>query len=431
MHHILVVGGGAGGLELATRLGNTLGRRKKAKITLLDENLTHVWKPLLHEIAAGSLDPTNDELNYVAQAKWNNFNFQLGRMTGLDRAQRTIEVESVLMEGPTRAVTSRKLEYDTLVIAVGSVTNDFNTSGAQEHCIFLDSRDQAERLHKLLLSKYLRAHAEGSGADAIINVAIVGAGATGVELAAELRNSAQQLASYGLSSIQPDSLKITLVEAGDRILAALPQSISHQAHMALEKLGVTILTGSPVREVRSDQLHLGNGTVIDADIKVWAAGIRAPSFLKKLDGLETNRIDQLVVNPNLSVTRDQHIFAFGDCAQCPQIGTDRPVPPRAQAAHQQGATLAKSLANRINGKPLLDYKYKDYGSLVSLSRFTAVGVLMGNLAGSMRVSGWLARMFYISLYRMHQMSLYGLVGTFRLMVGGRFARSTVPRLKLH
>ncbi|HGY9626947.1 TPA: NAD(P)/FAD-dependent oxidoreductase [Pseudomonas putida] len=429
-HRIVIVGGGAGGLELATRLGKSLGKRKQAEITLVDANLTHIWKPLLHEVAAGSLNSSEDELNYVAQAKWNHFNFQLGRMSGLDRATKQIQLAATLDEEGRELLPARTLGYDTLVIAVGSNTNDFGTLGAAQHCLFLDTRKQAERFHQQLLNHYLRAHA-GDVASEKISVAIVGAGATGVELAAELHHAAHELAAYGLDRIQPKDMHITLIEAGPRVLPALPERISVPVHKTLEKLGVTVMTNAAVSEVTEDGLKTASGEVIQASLKVWAAGIRAPGFLKDIDGLETNRINQLVVRPTLQTTRDDDIFAFGDCAACPQPGSDRNVPPRAQAAHQQASMLAKSLKARLENKPLPSYEYKDYGSLVSLSRFSAVGNLMGNLMGSVKLEGWLARMFYVSLYRMHQMALYGFFRTAMMMLGSKIGRGTEPRLKLH
>ncbi|KDN97420.1 NAD(P)/FAD-dependent oxidoreductase [Pseudomonas donghuensis] len=429
-HRIVIVGGGAGGLELATRLGKTLGKKGSASITLVDANLTHIWKPLLHEVAAGSLNSSEDELNYVAQAKWNHFQFQLGRMSGLDRETKQIQLAATLDEDGRELLPARTLGYDTLVIAVGSNTNDFGTLGAAQHCLFLDTCKQAERFHQQLLNHYLRAHA-GDQANEQISVAIVGAGATGVELAAELHHAAHELAAYGLDRIQPKDMHITLIEAGPRVLPALPERISVPVHKTLEKLGVTVMTNAAVSEVTADELRTSNGDVIQASLKVWAAGIRAPGFLKDIDGLETNRINQLVVRPTLQTTLDDNIFAFGDCAACPQPGSDRNVPPRAQAAHQQASLLAKGLKARLEGKPLPTYAYRDYGSLVSLSRFSAVGNLMGNLTGSVMLEGWLARMFYVSLYRMHQMALYGTFRTLMLMLGSRIGRGTEPRLKLH
>jgi NADH dehydrogenase len=430
-HRIVIVGGGAGGLELATRLGKTLGKRGAASVTLVDANLTHIWKPLLHEVAAGSLNSYEDELNYVAQAKWNHFQFQLGRMTGLNRETKQIHLAATADENGAELVPARSLDYDSLVIAVGSTTNDFGTQGAAEHCLFLDTRKQAERFHQQLLNHYLRAHAGQDESPTQINVAIVGAGATGVELAAELHNAAHELAAYGLGRIKPENLRITVIEAGSRVLPALPERIGGPVHKTLEKLGVTVLTNSAVSEVTAEGLHTANGQFIPATLKVWAAGIRAPGFLHELDGLESNRINQLQVRPTLQTTRDDNIFAFGDCAACPQKGTDRNVPPRAQAAHQQASMLVKSLKARIEGQVLPEYKYQDYGSLISLSSFSAVGNLMGSLMGSVMLEGWLARMFYISLYRMHQVALYGMFRTLMLMLGSRIGRGTEPRMKLH
>ncbi|MBG0843452.1 NAD(P)/FAD-dependent oxidoreductase [Ectopseudomonas toyotomiensis] len=431
-HRIVIVGGGAGGLELATRLGRKLGKSGAARIILVDANLTHIWKPLLHEVAAGSLNSSEDELNYVAQAKWNHFEFQLGRMSGLDRAGKSITLAPTLDDDGQVLMPERRITYDSLVIAVGSTTNDFGTPGAAEHCIFLDTRAQAERFHRRMLSHYLRAHASENEYDSKIDIAIVGAGATGVELAAELHHAAKQLAAYGLNRIRPEDMRITLIEAGPRVLPALPERIARPVHQTLEKLGVTVLTGAAVSEVTADGLKTADGNFIPASLKVWAAGIRAPGFLKDLDGLESNRINQLQVRPTLQTTLDDDVFAFGDCAACPQPGTEgRNVPPRAQAAHQQASLLAKSLRLKISAQPLPEYRYRDYGSLISLSSFSAVGNLMGNLTGSVMLEGWLARVFYVSLYRMHQMALYGVPRTLLLMLSDRIGRSTEPRLKLH
>ncbi|MBP3063381.1 NADH dehydrogenase [Ectopseudomonas chengduensis] len=431
-HRIVIVGGGAGGLELATRLGRKLGKSGAARIILVDANLTHIWKPLLHEVAAGSLNSSEDELNYVAQAKWNHFEFQLGRMSGLDRASKSITLAPTLDDDGQVLMPERRITYDSLVIAVGSTTNDFGTPGAAEHCIFLDTRAQAERFHRRMLSHYLRAHANEGADGSQIDIAIVGAGATGVELAAELHHAAKQLAAYGLNRIRPEDMRITLIEAGPRVLPALPERIARPVHQTLEKLGVTVLTGAAVSEVTADGLKTADGNFIPASLKVWAAGIRAPGFLKDLDGLESNRINQLQVRPTLQTTLDDDVFAFGDCAACPQPGTEgRNVPPRAQAAHQQASLLAKSLRLKISAQPLPEYRYRDYGSLISLSSFSAVGNLMGNLTGSVMLEGWLARVFYVSLYRMHQMALYGVPRTLLLMLSDRIGRSTEPRLKLH
>lgn len=430
-HRIVIVGGGAGGLELATRLGQRLGRRRQAAITLVDSRLTHLWKPLLHEVAAGSLDLSDNAYSYIAQARWKHFQFQLGRMCGLDRQAKTIALAPLRHDDGSEAAPARTLAYDTLVLALGSVTHDFHTPGAAAHCIFLDTPEQAERLHRLLLAKYLAAHA-GNDRQAQLRIAIVGAGATGVELAAELRNAAQQFAAYGLGNIAPENLHLTVLDAGPRVLPALPERIGRDAHQTLEKLGVQVITGAAVSRVTADHLETADGRVIPAHIKVWAAGIKAPDFLHELAGLETNRMHQLVVRDTLQTTRDGAIFALGDCAACPLgDGSGNNVPPRAQSAHQQASLLAQSLPAHLLGRPLPSYRYRDYGSLVSLSHYSAVGNLMGNLLGSVKVQGWLARLFYLSLYRMHQVALSGMFPTALRMLSDRIGRRTDPRLKLH
>ncbi len=430
-HHIVIVGGGAGGLELATRLGRTLGKRKRARITLVDVNLTHIWKPLLHEVAAGSLNTTDNELNYLAQAKWNHFDFQLGRLTGLDRNANTIQLAATLDNKGNELVPARSLKYDTLVLAVGSLTNDFGTPGASEHCIFLDCLQNAQHFHQRLLGEYLSAHTR-DGNNEQVSVAIVGAGATGVELAAELRNAARMLSDYGLDHIRPENMHISILEAGPRILPALSDKLATTAHKELLKLGVNIRLGAQVKEVTAEGFITADGELIPATLKVWAAGVRAPAFLRELDGLETNRINQLVVETTLQTTRDANIFAMGDCAACPlEPGSPHNVPPRAQSAHQQAGLLVKSLALRLQGKPLPHYQYRDYGSLISLSSFTAVGNLMGGFMHNVNLEGWMARIFYISLYRMHQMVLYGRFRTLLLMLGDRIGKRTHPKMKLH
>ncbi|GAA3584767.1 NAD(P)/FAD-dependent oxidoreductase [Marinobacter xestospongiae] len=433
LHHIVVVGGGAGGLELVTRLGNKLGKRQKARITLIDAVLTHVWKPLLHEVAAGSLDASTNEINFRAHARKHHYEFQLGRMSDLDRENRQITLEPFYDNEGVEVVPERHVQYDSLVIAVGSTANDFGTPGAQDHCLFLDSLAQARRFHNLMLNAFLRTNHEAKhGQPAQLPITIIGAGATGVELAAELRLASRELPVYGMNSLQPQDVSIRVIEAADRILPALPGRLSAAATRELERQHVEVLTGQPVSEVKADGVVMKDGTELPSAMTIWAAGIKAPAFLAKLDGLDTNRGNQLVVTQTLQTTADRDIFAFGDCAACPQPDSDRPVPPRAQAAHQQADTLYKTLVNRLEGREDVPFVYKDHGSLINFSRYTTVGNLMGNLSGrSMYIEGKVARLFYVSLYRMHQVALHGFLRTGVIWLMDKISRAMHPRLKLH
>jgi NADH:ubiquinone reductase (H+-translocating) len=302
LHHIVIVGGGAGGLELATRLGDTLGKKKKATITLIDSSRTHVWKPLLHEIAAGSMDPERHELNYLAQAHWHHFKFRLGRMSALDRDRKEVLLSPYHDEDGIEVIPARAISYDTLVIAIGSTTNDFGVKGAIEHSIALDTQDQAEKFHRKLHNSLVRAQTQsGPITEGQLDVAIVGAGATGVELAAELHNTTRELAAYGLDNIDAEKdVKISIVEASTQLLPALPRKLADSVELELKKLGVQINTGERVTEVTAKGVHTHSGRFIPSALVVWAAGIKAPDFLKNIAGLETNSINQLVVKQTLA-----------------------------------------------------------------------------------------------------------------------------------
>jgi NADH dehydrogenase len=432
-HRIVILGGGAGGLELATLLGDRLGRSGAAAIMLVDRTPTHMWKPLLHEVAAGSMDVHAHQLDYLAQARWHHFQFRLGNVEQIDRQRREVTVGPVAGEDGEEMLPRRALAYDTLVIAVGSETNHFNTPGAAEHALMLDSAHDAERFHRKLIALCLHADAQAQhGEKKEVRVVIIGAGATGVELAAELRHTTRLLAAYGLEKLDPETfVRLTLIEAAPRILPPLSERISNATHELLEQIDVEVVVGERVMEITGNSVRTASGRVFPADLIVWAAGIKAPDWLQTL-GLEVNRINQLVVHETLQTTRDPDVFAFGDCAACPWPGHKNNVPPRAQAAHQQATMLVKSMKLRLAGKPLPRYRYRDFGSLVSIGEGTAVGNLMGGLiGGSIFLEGLFAKVMYISLYRMHLAALHGwprtLLDTFT-----RFLRSrTEPRVKLH
>ena len=435
LHRIVIVGGGAGGLELATRLGDKLGKRNKAHVTLIEKARTHFWKPHLHEVAAGSMDIGVYETNYLAQSHWHYFRYRVGEMIGLNREQRLVKVAPFVDEDGDQVTPEREFSYDTLVLAVGSLTNDFGTPGAKEHAISLETPVQAERFHRRLVNAYIRAHAQaGPLRPEQLQVAIIGAGATGVELAAELHNTTRTLVSYGLDRIDPEKdMRLILIEAADRILPALPPRLSDAATKLLATLNVNVRTSARVAEVLPDGVRLASGEVIPAELVVWAAGVKAPDFLKDLGGLETNRINQLVVLPTLQSTRDENIFAIGDCAACPWLGKEgAQVPPRAQSAHQQASHMVKQIRNRLRHQPLAPWRYRDFGSLVSLGEYSVVGNLMGGLGGrNLWIEGWFARMMYLSLYKMHELALHGFWKVTLDTAARVITRRTEPHVKLH
>lgn len=433
-HQIVVVGGGAGGLELTTWLGNTWGRRGKVGVTLVDRRRTHLWKPLLHEVAAGSMDHGVNELDYLAQAHWHGFRYRIGEMIGLDRRRRRVQVAPFFDDEGRQVTPLRSFHYDTLVVAIGSVTNDFGTPGLKEHAISLDTPDDAARFHRRLVNALIRAHAQPEPLrPEQLKVAIIGAGATGTELAAVLHRTTRQLVAYGLDRIDPDKdIKITVIEAANRILLGLPERLSNAVGNLLDRLDVAVRTSAPVTQVLPNGVTLATGEVIPAELVVWCAGVKAPDVLKDIDGLETNRLNQLVVRPTLQTTRDDDIFAFGDCAACPWPGENKDVPPRAQAAHQQASHLVMQCRRRLAGEPLQQWQYRDFGSLIALSRYMTFGNLMGPVVrGNLFIAGRLARLMYKSLYKGHEVALHGLAKVMLETMARLITRRTEPQVKLH
>jgi len=436
----VVVGGGAGGLELVTKLGETLGRRGRAEVTLIDRSRTHLWKPLLHEVAAGSMDIHAHQLDYLAQARWHRFTFVLGALTGLDRARKEVLVAAVRDDEGVQILPERRIPYDTLVIAIGSESNDFGTPGVRENAFTIDNAWDAHLFHRRLVNACFRANFADDGR--VFNIAIVGAGATGVELAAELHNTIRVLAAYGLKGFNPETqIRIRVVEAGPRILPGLPEYIAEETLKTLQGLNVEVLIGERVVEVTSDRVKTATGRDVPADFVVWAAGIRAPAVLRELDGLESNRANQLVVRNTLQTTRDDDVFALGDCAATPWRGkpprgqdqeAGKTVPPRAQAAHQMSSHLVTTFKRQLAGKPPKPYHYRDFGSLVSLGHYQTVGTLMGFVSGgTLRLEGYLAKLFYISLYKLHIWALHGFWRMALDTLARMIRRQTEPKVKLH
>lgn len=438
MHKIVIVGGGAGGLELATRLGKAYRRDKNVSVTLVDKNRTHIWKPKLHEIASGSMDFGDHEVDYMAHAHWNHFIFRIGELKGLDRLSKTIDLAPYLDAENTPVTPVQKIEYDTLVICIGSLSNDFGTHGVKEYALKLENQMDAKLFHSKMVNACIRAHHQSEQIDqSQLHVVIIGAGATGVELAAELHRTTREVVAFGLNGIDADKdLKISLIEAADRILPALNPRLSHATEQLISRLGVNVLTKSKVMEVTPKGISLSNGHFIESQLVVWAAGVKAPDCLKNFGGLETNKLNQLVVQSTLQSTLDPDIFALGDCAACPctdeEGGRSGIVPPRAQAAHQQATHMYRQVQRRLAKKPLKPYHYKDFGSLVSLGKFSTVGSMMGGVIGkNLMIEGYFAKLMYLSLYKLHELTIHGFLKTTLYTLARMLTKQANPTVKLH
>ena len=433
----VIVGGGAGGLELACKLGRKLGARR---VTLVDSRLYHIWKPSLHEVAAGTLDIHQEGLSYQMLAHDNGFTFVYGAMTALDSAARRVTIGAVNDTAGGEVLPERALDYKSVVIAVGSTSNYFGVPGARENTISLNATEDAERFRLTLLrlmarveqEMYEGGQKEGDLHDGI-DIVIIGGGATGVELAAELREASGVYTSYGFHQLDAKrDVRITLLEGADRILAPLPERVSGAALRLLNKRAINVVTGCRVTAIAPDHIEDAQGNRYRSNLCVWAAGIRAPEFLAGL-GLPVNRSGQIEVDAQLAVKGVANVYALGDCAACID-GDGHPVPPRAQSAHQQADHLLKRFVAEAAGKaaPTGLYRYRDYGSLVSIGHATTVGSLMGSLKGlSWFVEGFVARTMYKSLHLMHHQAVLGSMRTGVLAVARYLIRRSTPLVKLH
>ncbi|QJW56434.1 NADH dehydrogenase [Serratia plymuthica] len=316
---LVIVGGGIAGLEIATVLARRWQRKRDTPlVTLVDRDSAHVWKPMLHTLAAGTSDISQQQTPFIAQAHDSGFIYQFGELQGLDRGRRKLLVGPVISDDQRLLVPARALDYTTLVIAIGSQANDFGTPGVAEHCFMIDSRLQAEAFNQEVRLRILQLATQ----DVALTIGIVGGGATGVELAAELVQLTEAAAAYGESELNR-RVSIHLIEAGPRLLPAFPEDISAATRATLESLGMRVHLDTRVKAVDAEGLVLGDDSRIAASLMVWAAGVKAPEILSQLDGLETNRSNQLVVLPSLQTTADPSIFAIGDCSSLTLPGAHR------------------------------------------------------------------------------------------------------------
>lgn len=434
--HVAIVGGGAGGLELAIRLSKDSGRPGGPRVTLIDYSPTHLWKPRLHEIATGVKIAADERLNFFELAARHGFDFVLGGLAGVDPSAKRMTVAQVAA-GDDRITSDhgillpeRTIDYDVAVLAVGSTSNDFGTPGVREFCYTLDSALGADQIYDGLRSLSARVSARR---DSSVRVVIVGAGLTGVEFAAELRN-AWRREPQGTSLMRPEQMEVTLVEMADRPLPGSPPAMSAYARRMLQAYGVMMRFGARVVGVEAEKVLLGDGSELVADMIVWVSGIQGPSILLAVPGLKFDRGNRVRVDASLAVTGADGrsidgLFAIGDCASCYEDGAAKPTPATAQAAHQQASHLARSLSRHLEGADLQPFRYAYQGTIASIGD-AAIGeipILGGRGIG---ISGFAARSAYAALYRSHLAICIGWCRTSMLAFANALRRRAGPKIKL-
>lgn len=420
---IIIVGGGIGGLILATKLGKYAKKNNTIKIILIDKNSIHTWKPSLHKIAADAINKNSTSIEYSAHAKKNNFKFKLGCLKKINRKNKYITIFS--NKNSQKKIEESKIQFDILVLSIGSVSNDFNISGVKENCFFLDNIKQAIFFKEKLLNLIHKIIIDDKK-NSKINITIVGGGLTGIELSTEILHKINTIKNNkNIKKI----FNINIIESESRILPKLSKNISAIVYKNLKKLKINITTNTYITKIKQKQLETNTKEKLKADFIIWTAGIKSPNFMKQIGGLQTNKTNQIVVKNTLQTTTDDFIFAIGDCASCPDDKLKN-VPARAQAAYQMAKICNTNIISLIKKKKLKQYIYKDYGSIISLSKFKTIGIInLNKINRHIIFNGILAKIIYILLYTKHMISINGYKKTIILTIKNFFKKTIFLKKK--
>ncbi|MEG3791239.1 NAD(P)/FAD-dependent oxidoreductase [Lysobacter sp. CCNWLW3] len=374
--HIVIVGGGFGGLWATRALASA-----DVRITLIDRRNHHLFQPLLYQVATAGLSSPDiaAPLRHILRDQ-RNVEVRLGEVVGLDAAARQVE----LADG-------ERIGYDTLLLASGATHAYFGHDDWADDAPGLKTLDDALHIRRRLLLAFERAEASDDEAEraAWLSFAVVGGGPTGVELAGTLAEIARKTLRREFRRIDPAQAKVRLIEAGPRVLSSFPEALSEKARKQLQKLGVEVVTGTPVNAIDERGYTLGD-TVVPARTVIWAAGVAASKLGALLDA-PRDRAGRVQVLPDLSVPGHPDIFIAGDLASVQQDG--KPVPGVAPAAKQMGAHVARAIRDRIKGRPTTPFRYRDYGNLATIGRMAAVVDVHG-----FKLSGLLAWWFWLAAH---------------------------------
>jgi NADH dehydrogenase len=422
---LVIVGGGAGGSELAAALGRK-SKKLNMKVSLVDCASEHLWKPRLHEVAAGVLGDNEDAIPYLALGQVNGFRFHLGALVGLDATMKTITIGPVFTARGDTLLGERVLEYDTLVLAFGSEVNDFATPGVREYCHVLDDGEQAIAFHRQMLEEAVRV---SEGSNDRLRIGIVGAGATGVELAAELHRAVAAM-HHVAGLMSRDRLEITLIDMAPRVLIGGAPAVSSFASSALTQLGVTLRLNDGVMRVTPNGFVLKSGEMVPCDLRVWASGVIGRPLAANLK-LALDRSRRIICDESLRCSGADDIYAMGDCAAVIDPQSGKLLPTTAQVAHQQAEYLFRRLAQRPTQSAMPAFRYRDRGSLVSLGAQSTAGQLPIASRRIWTFSGTLPKIAYLSLQIMHRAALIGWRRAVTLMLADALQRTVAPPVKLH
>ncbi len=388
-HHVVIVGGGFGGLNAARSL-----RRAPVSITLVDRRNFHLFQPLLYQVATGGLSPANIAAPLRAiVARQQNCDVLLGEVQGFDVERRTVQLDG------------DQIQYDTLVVAAGARHSYFGHPEWEPFAPGLKTIEDATEIRGRMLLAFESAEreVEVDQRHKLLTFAVVGGGPTGVEMAGTMAEIARHTLKYEFRHIDPADSQIILVEAGDRVLPAYPPDLSTKAQHSLERLGVIVRTNTMVTNVAADHVMLkfaGTEDRLATSTVVWAAGVAASSLARSLaeaTGAKLDRAGRISVEPDLSLSGQPDIFVIGDMVSYTQDG--KLLPGVAPVAIQQGRFVARLIVARLRGRPLPVFHYRNLGNLATIGRSAAVADF-----GKLHFSGFLAWMMWLVI---HLMNLVG------------------------
>ncbi|KQQ80646.1 FAD-dependent oxidoreductase [Aureimonas sp. Leaf324] len=420
---VLILGGGAGGLELASQLAGPDG----IEVTLVDREMTHLWKPRLHEFAAGTVSSTLAEISFYMLARMRGFHFEQGEVRAVDRAGGRVELAPMHDEEGRELAPARFLAYDLLVVALGGVTPDFGIEGVSENAVRLDRPEDAEDFRTRFAGVMIRARASGMPAE----VVIVGSGATGTELAAHLRDSETGFLLRGGKAKAERLLGITILESADVIMPGIDDALRAKLVERLKDLDVKTVTDAKVAAIEPKAVRSISGERWPADVAVWAAGLAGQPVLKRLADFELDDKGRIRVDRTLRSTVDERITVMGDAASMVPKGSEKPLPPTAQVASQQADYLAETIPLLLKGQPVEPFEYRDRGRLVQLGRAGTVGRIGSGYGDDFLIHGQFATAAYNALQRQHQWKVLGRLRGTVAIFADMLSPAKGPALKLH
>jgi NADH dehydrogenase len=402
MRHVVIIGGGFGGLYAARALA-----KLPVRVTLLDRRNHHVFQPLLYQVAGAALSPGD----IASPIRW------------IVRRQRNVEVllaDAVAVDTTGHLVLtrdSREVAYDFLIVAAGATHAYFGRDDWRPHAPGLKTLEDALEIRRRVLLAFERAELETDEARrrALLTFVVVGGGPTGVELAGALAEISRQSLARDFRRIDPGSARIVLLEAGPAVLARFPDSLREAARADLERLGVEVRTGRPVTEVRPGRVEIG-ADVIESETVLWAAGVAASPLGATL-GVPVDRAGRVIVQPDLTIPGHPDVFVIGDLASFAVPGGQ--LPGVAQVAMQGGRHAARNIARALAGQPHVPFVYRNYGNMATIGRAAAVADF-----GWLRLKGWIGWLAWLFV---HILNLVGFRNRLIVMVQWAWAYFSYQR----